>query len=95
MCLLPLLLASRMLNNKEAMIAWLTDNPSGGYFAFGGDSDRVHDQTSSLSRGHREAGTLIIYNILTNDNEQLLDQYDFTGETIPSYVGANHVGPNS
>jgi len=67
----------------------------GGYWAFGGDTDRVHDQMSSLSRGHRDAGILIVYTMPEGNNTQLQEQYNFAGDAVPPYVGANHVGPNS
>jgi hypothetical protein len=89
-----------ILNNKK-MFADLWGTGFHLYLAFGGDAEFTHDQTSSLSTAHREAGGMIFYTpsgfsgAVTDAFELLIpEMYDFTNGVIPPYTGHNHLGPD-
>jgi len=90
-----------ILNNKKKVADyWAAGNSI--YLAFGGNAEFAHDQTTSLSIAHREAGGMIFYTPsvpgLPGNGDivepWIPEMYNFTSGVIPPYTGHNHLGPD-
>merc|ERR1740139_429774 len=90
-----LLPRSWILENKDILVNYTLGEtgPSTFYFAFGGDAEFAHDQTTSLSAAHRNAGAMVFFMPGVGIWESLLSEiYNFTSGSIPPYIGSNHLG---
>jgi len=89
-----------ILNNKKKFADVWGTGLNAVYLAFGGDAEFAHDQTSSLSTAHREAGGMIYYTpgggwgAVDAVDPLVPEMYDFTSGVIPPYTGHNHLGPD-
>lgn len=96
----PLLLPkSWILKNKQVLVDRIKAEPDQMYWAFGGNAEFAHDQATSLSPAHREAGAMVNMQLdggvgSTFPWVDILPQiYNFTSGGIPSYSDYNHLGP--
>jgi len=84
--------------NKEVLVEYYVKYPRRTYWAFGGNTGFSHDQTSSLSTAHRNAGVMILPDDLVYEfdfwSPLLPEIFDFTTGIIPPYIGSNHLAPD-